>query len=340
MRIDLRSDTLTKPTPEMLQVMQQAEVGDDVFGEDPTVNALEDKAAKIFGHEAGIFCPSGTMTNQVAINVHTSPGDEVICGNVAHIYVYEGGGIARNSGSSVRLIVGDRGRITLEQVAKNINNPKDVHLPLTRLVSVEDTSNRGGGAVYDVNELKSISAFCRERGLIFHNDGARVFNALAENEADPKEYGRVFDSISICLSKGLGAPVGSVLVGNKEFIYKARRVRKVFGGGMRQAGYLAAAGIYALDHHVERLKEDHANARKVGKVLTELPWVDAVMPVETNILVFEPKGDREPILDQLLAQEVYAMAFGEHGIRMVFHLDISDEMVEHLVGVIKGVREY
>jgi len=338
MRIDLRSDTVTKPTPEMLQAMQQAEVGDDVFGEDPTVNALEDKAARIFGHEAGIFCPSGTMTNQIAINVHTSPGDEVICSDFSHIYLYEGGGIARNSGASVRLLSGNNGRISVEQVAESMNDPEAVYLPMTTLVSVEDTTNRGGGAVYNLNELKKISDFCRKNELLLHLDGARVFNALIENKAKPEEYGRMFDSISICLSKGLGAPVGSVLLGSSEFIKKARRVRKVFGGGMRQAGYLAAAGIYALDHHVDRLKEDHANARRIGDVLAGLDWVKEVMPVETNIIVFEPSRDRMRILDELHKQDVHAMPFGQHGIRMVFHLAISKEMVERLVGVIEGIR--
>lgn len=337
MKIDLRSDTVTKPTPAMLEAMQNAEVGDDVFGEDPTVNALEDKAAKIFGHEAGIFCPSGTMTNQIAINVHTSPGDEVICSDFSHIYLYEGGGIARNSGSSVRLLSGNNGRITADQVAQSINDPEAVYLPLTTLVSVEDTTNRGGGAVYDLNELKKISDFCRKNGLLFHLDGARVFNALIENKANPAEYGQMFDSISICLSKGLGAPVGSVLLGSADFIKKARRVRKVFGGGMRQAGYLAAAGIYALDHHFERLSEDHQHARKVGDTLASRPWVETVMPVDTNIIVFEPSRDRMQILDKFKSKDVHAMPFGQRGIRMVFHLDISGEMVDRLVGVIEGI---
>ncbi len=337
MRIDLRSDTVTKPTPAMLEAMINAEVGDDVFGEDPTVNALEEKAAKIFGHESGLFCPSGTMTNQIAINVHTTPGDEVICSDLSHIYLYEGGGVARNSGASMRLLPGNNGRITAQQVASSINDPEAVYLPLTTLVSLEDTTNRGGGAVYDVNELSRISSYCRKNGLAIHNDGARVFNALTENGADPKEYGSLFDSISICLSKGLGSPVGSVLLGNKSFIKKARRVRKVFGGGMRQAGYLAAAGIYALDHHRQKLKRDHANTRKVGQVLARMDWMDNVLPVETNIIVFEPALQREPILEKLLEQNVYAMPFGDRGIRMVFHLDISDDMINRLVEVIEGV---
>ncbi len=330
---DLRSDTVTKPTEQMLLAMQQAEVGDDVFGEDPTINALEQKAADIFGHEAGLFCPSGTMTNQVAINVHTQPGDEVTCSETAHIYIYEGGGIAKNSGASVRLLPGDRGRFTAAQVEAAIN-PDDVHMPVTKMVAVEDTSNRGGGAIYDFSELKKISELCRSKYLILHCDGARVFNALVESGMDPKKYGQLFDSISICLSKGLGAPVGSVLIGNKDFIKKARRVRKVFGGGMRQAGYLAAAGIYALDHHVERLREDHAHARHIGSVLEKQSWVKSVVPVETNILVFETEVPREEILQRLKEQAVLAMPFGAQAIRMVFHLDVPEQKVNRLADIL------
>ena len=331
MIIDLRSDTVTKPTPAMLEAMMAAAVGDDVFGEDPTVNALEEKTAAIFGHEAGLFCPSGTMTNQIAINVHTSPGDEVICSELSHIYLYEGGGVARNSGASVRLLPGKDGRISLQQVAASINDPEAVYLPLTSMVSVEDTTNRGGGAVYSVEVLKELSDFCRGRGLAFHNDGARVFNALAENNTPAIEYGKLFDSISVCLSKGLGAPVGSVLVGSCSFVKKARRVRKVLGGGMRQAGYLAAAGIYALDHHVERLREDHLQAKQCAEALAKQSWVADVLPVSTNIIVFEPSVPREDILQPLQQADVYALPFGDRGIRMVFHLDVSPQMVEKLL---------
>ncbi len=336
MTIDLRSDTVTKPTKQMLLAMQQAEVGDDVFGEDPTINALEKKAADIFGHEAGLFCPSGTMTNQVAINVHTQPGDEVICSDTAHIYIYEGGGIAKNSGASVRLLPGDRGRFTAAQVEAAIN-PDDVHQPMSKLVAVEDTSNRGGGAIYDFTELKKISELCRNKDLKLHCDGARVFNALVETGTDSKKYGQLFDSISICLSKGLGAPVGSVLIGNKDFIKKARRVRKVFGGGMRQAGYLAAAGIYALDHHVERLAEDHAHARHIGSVLEKQSWVKEVVPVETNILVFQTEVPRTEMLQRLKEQAVLAMPFGDQAIRMVFHLDVREEKVNRLAGILSRI---
>ena len=264
--IDLRSDTVTRPTPEMLQAMFSASVGDDVLKDDPTVNALEEKIATLFGMEAAIFCPSGTMSNQIAIKVHTRPGDEVICHKLSHVYYYEGGGIAFNSGSSVCLLEGDHGRITAEDVEAHIN-PDDIHRPQTRLISVENTMNKGGGAIYDFNELKKIGDVCKRHGLGYHLDGARLFNALVETKESPKQYGELFDSISICLSKGLGAPVGSLLLGSKAFIKQASRMRKVMGGGMRQSGFLAAAGIYALDNNIERLKEDHLRARLIGEEL-------------------------------------------------------------------------
>lgn len=330
MIIDLRSDTVTKPSEGMLRAMQNAKVGDDVFGEDPTVVELEVRAASIFGHEAGLFCPSGTMTNQIAINVHTRPGDEVICCDVAHIYVYEGGGIARNSGASTRLLHGDRGRFSAAQVA-SVLNPDDVHYPISRLVAVEDSCNRGGGSVYEFEDLQEIGALCKSKGLAFHNDGSRVFNALQFSGNNPLAYGKLFDSISICLSKGLGAPVGSVLVGNKDFIRQAKRVRKVFGGGMRQAGYIAAAGIYALDNHVARLAEDHFHATQMSETLKECSFVKNVFPVQTNILVLELKElSRPEFIANLKDKGVLAMPFGQNGIRMVFHLDITPEMVKKL----------
>ena len=258
--IDFRSDTVTRPTPGMLAFMQSAPVGDDVFGEDPSIISLERITAAKFGMEAGLFCPSGTMTNQLAIKTHTQAGDEVICDELSHIYQYEGGGIAFNSGCSVKLLHGDRGRVTAEQVLAGIN-AQDVHKPITSLVSLENTSNRGGGACYDFNEFKNIKNITEQHGLALHLDGARLFNAIVYKQEAAIDYGKIFDSISICLSKGLGAPVGSVLIGSHSFITKARRWRKVFGGGMRQAGYLAAAGIYAMDHHVDRLADDHKNAK-------------------------------------------------------------------------------
>lgn len=265
--IDFRSDTLTKPSPAMLEAMFNAKVGDDVFGEDPAVNELEEKAAGMFGMEAAIFCPSGTMTNQIAIKCHTQPGDEIICDKLSHIYQYEGGGIAFNSGCSVKLIDGDHGRITAEQIEASINNRNDAHKAYSKLVSLENTANRGGGACYNFEDIKSIKKICEANDLLLHLDGARLFNALVEKNESPKDYGKLFDSISICVSKGLGAPVGSILIGKKNLIAKARRIRKVFGGGMRQAGYLAAACVYALDNNIERLKEDHLHAKQLAIAL-------------------------------------------------------------------------
>src|SRR5215471_3375413 len=266
MLIDYRSDTVTKPTAGMMEAMMHAKVGDDVFGEDPSINELEALTANMFGMEAAIFCPSGTMTNQIGIKCHSQPGDEVICDENAHVYQYEGGGIAFNSGASVKLLPGDRGRITAKQVKIAINSD-DNHKAHTSLVCLENTSNRGGGSCYDFEEIRKIREVCKDSNLRFHLDGARLFNALVEKNETPKQYGEIFDSVSICLSKGLGCPVGSVLIGKRDFIKKARRVRKVFGGGMRQAGFLAAAGIYALQNHISRLKEDHRHAKQIGEVL-------------------------------------------------------------------------
>jgi threonine aldolase len=265
MMIDFRSDTQTRPSAAMLEAMNQAKVGDDVYGEDPSVNELEARSAEMFGMEAAVFCPSGTMTNQIAIKCHTQPGDEVICDGSSHIYQYEGGGIALNSGASVRLLSGDRGRITATQVAEAIN-PDDVHKANSSLVSLENTSNRGGGSCYELEEISRIREVCDRHGLILHLDGARLFNALVARNQSPKDYGKLFHTISICLSKSLGCPVGSLLLGSTPVIKKARRFRKVFGGGMRQAGYLAAAGLYALENNIERLEQDHQKARQIAKL--------------------------------------------------------------------------
>src|SRR5215211_5906694 len=286
--IDYRSDTFTKPTPGMLEAMFKAKVGDDVFGEDPTVNELEAMSAELFGMEAAVFCPSGTMTNQIAIKCHTQPGDEVICDVSSHIYQYEGGGIAFNSGASVKLLYGDKGRITAQQVLDNIN-ADDVHKAHTSLVSLENTSNRGGGSCYEIEEIKKIKTVCDENNLILHLDGARLFNALIQKKQTPNEYGQLFNSISICLSKSLGCPVGSLLLGDAPFIKKARRVRKAFGGGMRQAGFLAAAGIYALRNNVQRLEEDHRHAAVLAEAISVKEFTAFVLPVETNIVIFELK---------------------------------------------------
>jgi len=339
MKADLRSDTFTKPTAEMLEAMMTAEVGDDVFGEDPSINALEDKAASLFGMEAGLFCPSGTMTNQIAVRVHTQIQDEIICDIRSHVYQYEGGGIASNSGVSVKLLDGDRGRITASDVVQNIN-PDDIHKPVTRLVGIENTVNKGGGSIYDIHELRNIKKVCDKNGLKMHLDGARLFNALVETGEPPSQYGEIFDTISICLSKGLGAPVGSVLLGSGEMIKKARRVRKVFGGGMRQAGFLAAAGTYALDNHVDRLKDDHIRAREIGKTLVDLTYIKDVMPIDTNIIIFTLSEGVEThdILEKLKVKNVLALPFGPRQIRMITHLDYSDEMLDHTIHVLKNLR--
>jgi len=338
MIIDLRSDTLTKPTPGMLQAMWAAEVGDDVFGEDPTINALEQKAAAMFGMEAGLFCPSGTMTNQIAIRLHTRPQTEVICHKYSHIYLYEGGGIMSNSHASVKLLDGNYGKITAEDIADNIS-PDDVHACETTLVSLENTMNKGGGSIYTLDEVKPIRELCNHHGLKLHLDGARLFNALVETGDSPKDWGAMFDTISICLSKGLGCPVGSLLLGSKEEIKRARKVRKAFGGGMRQAGFLAAAGIYALDHHIERLKEDHARARKLGKMLEAYPLISEVFPVATNIVIARLKDiSPEEMLLKLAAKEIKAVKFGKDQIRFVTHLDFGDEALEEFGRRVKEIK--
>lgn len=337
--IDYRSDTVTKPTPAMLAAMHAAPVGDDVFGEDPTINLLEQKTAKIFGFEAGIFCPSGTMTNQLAIKCHTQAGDEVICDEISHIYQYEGGGIAFNSGCSVRLLQGDRGRLTAAQVQAAIN-PIDVHKPITSLVSLENTSNRGGGACYDFNTFYDIQKVTKSNQLALHLDGARVFNAIVHKKEAAADYGKVFDSVSVCLSKGLGAPVGSVLVGNAKFIQKARRWRKVFGGGMRQAGYLAAAGIYALDHHVDRLAEDHLKAIALKDALEASSFVDHVLPVETNIVIAVMTGSYTPaaFVQALKEENVLAYVMTPTQVRFVLHLDISSDDLNKTIEIIQKIK--
>ena len=331
--IDLRSDTVTKPSPAMRQAIANALVGDDVFKEDPTVLELEAYGAKLFGKEAALFCSSGTQTNQIAINVHVQPGGEVICHEESHIYKYEGGGIAKNSGASVRLLPGDRGRIDAQTIAQWINPSHDVHFPLTQLISLEDTANRGGGAVYERSEIAQISQLCKELKLPLHLDGARVFNALAVNGLTPQAYGAFYDSISICLSKGLGAPVGSLLLGSASFIEKARRVRKVFGGGMRQAGMIAAGGLYALQHHVERLHEDHLHAKQLEQALASCRYIASVLPVQTNIVVanLQDPSQRDSFIELLRAKGIACMAFGPGMIRMVTHLDISKEDIAYCV---------
>lgn len=336
--IDFRSDTVTRPTPAMLDAMRKAPVGDDVFGEDPSVNQLESICHTLFGMEAAIFCPTGTMTNQIAIKCHTQPGDEVICDKMSHVYQYEGGGIAFNAGASVRLIEGDRGRVTAEQVKESIN-PNDIHKPVSTLVSLENTANRGGGSCYNFNELQAIKEVCLQNNLKLHLDGARLFNALVAKNETAKQYGEVFDSISICLSKGLGAPVGSVLIGTKQLIAKARRMRKVFGGGMRQAGFMAAAGIYALENNIARLADDHKHAQQIAEALKVKDFTGEILPVETNIIIFEVNGRyTAPALAQKLKEEgVFAIAISPKQIRMVVHLDILPADVQQTINVINSL---
>ena len=337
MQVDLRSDTVTKPTPGMMEAMMNAKVGDDVFGEDPTINALEQKAAAIFGKEAGLFCPSGTMTNQIAIKCFTQPLDELIADQTAHVYRYEGGGIAFNSSVSARLLNGERGIITAGMIEPEINAIND-HYPRTSLVVLENTSNRGGGSCYSLENIKPIAALCEARGLKLHLDGARIFNALAKTGDKAADYGQYFDGISVCLSKGLGAPVGSVLLSDKETIRYARRVRKVFGGGMRQAGFLAAAGIYALDHHVERLKIDHSHAQILAGALRNCPAVSQVLPVETNLIIFDTIEPAASFLEKLAAHGIKALSTHQHRIRFVLHLDVHPDMVEYVVNVLKMLK--
>ncbi|GAA5034613.1 threonine aldolase [Marivirga lumbricoides] len=334
--IDLRSDTVTRPTVTMKEVMMEAEVGDDVFGEDVTINTLEKKAANYFGMEAGLFCPSGTMTNQIAIKLHSGPLTEVICDQKSHVYLYEGGGIAYNSMASVRLLDGDRGRITAEMIADNINNPDDIHAPVSKLVSLENTMNKGGGCFYDFQEIEKISKLCKEKGLKLHLDGARLFNALVASKDNAEKYGEHFNTISICLSKGLGCPVGSVLLGSVEDIKKARRIRKVLGGGMRQAGFLAAAGIYALDNHIERLSEDHERAKKLAYALQDKSYVEKVLPVDTNIVIFtlSDKMLAADFVNKLKESGILAVTFGKHDVRFVTHLDFNDQQLEKCIEII------
>lgn len=337
MTIDLRSDTVTKPSQAMYHAMMSAEVGDDVFNEDPTVLALEEKVAKLFNKESALFCPSGTMTNQIAIKCHTQPGDELICDVNSHIYNYEGGGISFNSGVQARLVNGNRGRISVDDIEQNINADYD-WLTRTSLVSLENTVNRAGGSYYTLDQIKAIKSFCSEKNLPLHLDGARLFNALIETKESAMDYGNQFDSISICLSKGLGAPVGSVLLGTTPFIKKARRVRKVFGGGMRQAGILAAAGIYALDNNINRLSEDHKRAKQIEMELKKLPFVEDIMPVDTNIVIFT-LSDKMPITvfeNTLKENGIKMAAFGKQTVRFVTHLDFTDVMLDRLTEVLRS----
>ena len=329
--IDLRSDTVTKPTPKMLEAMMSAPVGDDVFNEDPSINKLQEKAAQLFGMEDALFCPSGTMTNQIAISAHVGALEEIIVEKESHIYQYEGGGIFHNSRASVKLVDGINGKLNAKQVLSAIS-PDDIHKAVTRLVSLENTTNRGGGDTYTLQELRDIRKVVDENGLLLHLDGARVFNALIEESYEAIDLGKIFDSISICLSKGLGCPVGSLLLGSKDFIKKSRRIRKVLGGGMRQAGFLAQAGSYALDNHIERLREDHKLAKDLESILLNFSFIERVVPVKTNIVIFHLREDLDPsiFLEYLKSNGILAVHFGEQAIRFVTHLDIREEFLEEI----------
>ncbi len=336
MKINLISDTVTKPTPQMLEAMMQAKVGDDVFKSDPTVIELQKKLAAMFGMEDALFFPSGSMANQAAIKLHTNPGEQLICDKWAHVYNFEGGGAAANSGVSCLLIDGERGMYKAIQLDGFINNPDNIHIATTSLVCIENTTNKGGGACWDFEEIKKIKQVCIDNNLSFHLDGARLFNALVAKNETPKQYGDLFDTISICLSKGLGAPIGSVLLGTKAHIKKALRIRKLFGGAMRQVGYLAAAGIYALDNNVERLAEDHKKAKEIGKTLSELPYVKHVEPIETNIIIFNLKDniDENAFMNSLETNEILISNMGQDKLRMVIHLDITDDMLQKVITVL------
>jgi threonine aldolase len=339
MLIDLISDTVTRPTPGMLNAMMNAKVGDDVFMSDPTVNELQEKVAQLFGMEDALFFPSGTMANQAAIKLHTQPGDKLICDKYAHVYNYEGGGAAFNSGVTCKLIDGERGMFTAIQLEEAVAGRSDIHVPFSSLVCIENTTNKGGGACWNFNELQKIEKVCRVNKLAYHLDGARLFNALVAKNETPKQYGELFDTISICLSKGLGAPIGSILVGSKIHIAKALRIRKLFGGAMRQAGFLAGAAIYALENHVERLAKDHLKAKEIGAILNNLDYVIKVESIETNIVIFYVKdevGDQN-FIQKMKDKKILLTPMGEGRIRIVTHLDYTDEMHEKLL---KELRDF
>lgn len=338
--IDLRSDTVTRPTKGMLQAIMTAKVGDDVYKEDPTVNELEEKLAGMFGMDEALFFPTGSMANQAAIKLHTQPAEQLICDKWAHVYNYEGGGVSFNSGVSCKLVDGERGMITASQVEENINPPDFYHSPLTSLVCLENTTNKGGGACYDLEEIKKIRSVCNKHNLGFHLDGARLFNALVAKNESAKDYGKLFDTISVCLSKGLGTPMGSVLIGNKELMKNAIRVRKVLGGGMRQVGFMAAAGVYALDNHVERLAEDQKRAIEIGETLRRQQYVANVEPVETNIVIFylRKPSEEADFMKQLQKEKIRISNMGHGKLRIVTHLDYSEKMHQRFQEILEGIK--
>jgi threonine aldolase len=338
--IDLRSDTVTKPTAAMRKTMAEAEVGDDVYGEDPTVNALQQKVAAILGKEAAIYVSSGTMANQLAIKSHTQPGDEVIMDATSHPYNFEGGGIAAVSGVQVYGLQGVRGILDASQIEAAIR-PDDHHYAQTRLICIENTHNRGAGSIYPLKNMEEIHTLAKKRGLMVHLDGARLWNASVATGIKPNEYARHADSVSVCISKGLGAPVGSLVAGTKDFVHRVHRFRKMIGGGMRQAGILAAAGIYALDHHFERLKEDHANAKRLALGLQSIQGI-SIHPdrVETNILIFSVAGTgmtSAEVRDRMKREGVLMNALPNQEIRLVTHLDVTTEDIDRALAAFKRV---
>jgi threonine aldolase len=340
MEINLFSDTVTKPTPEMLQYMFNAKVGDDVFKQDPTVNELEASLADLFGKEAALFFPSGTMANQTAIKLHTNPGDELICDKWGHVFLYEAGGVAFNSGVSCNLIDGNRGMITAEQVENAINDPEFYHAPMTKLVCVENTTNKGGGACYDITELQKIKQVCVDHNLKYHLDGARLWNAMIAKKQQPKQFGELFNTISVCFSKGLGCPIGSVLLSDAKTMHKALRIRKIFGGNLRQSGYLAAAGIYALQNNINRLEEDHRRAKELGSQLKQCSWVAVVEPVETNIVVFsaQPHIKDQEVIEKLKQKGISISLMAKGKLRIVTHLDYRQVMHEYVLEILQKIE--
>lgn len=339
MKVNLISDTVTRPTEEMLAYMFEAAVGDDVFKEDPSVNALEQKVARLFGKEAALFFPSGTMANQTAIKLHTQPGEQVICDHYAHIFNYEGGGASFNSGVSCALIAGDRGRITAEQIQQKINPTDFYHSPRTALVVIENTTNKGGGACYEMDNIKKIARLCKDKNLPLHLDGARLWNAMVATSTAPIDYGRLFDTISVCFSKGLGAPIGSALVGSREAIDKALRIRKMLGGGMRQAGYLAAAATYAIDYHWKDLAEDHRKAKELGEALLQLKGLKHLAPVDTNIVIFEMKSKaiEDQFLNEMTASTIQLISMGSGKLRFVTHRDYTEDQHSYVLNCLKKI---
>ena len=336
--IDLRSDTITKPCAKMLDAMLKAKVGDDVYGEDPTVKRLENLVADYFGMDRAMFFPSGTMANQVAIKLHTNPGDQVIAHKYSHVYNYEGGGASFNSGVSFKLLDGEKGIFSTDELTSAIN-PKDFyHAPLSKLVSLENTTNKGGGHCWDFNDFESIKKICSDNNLGLHMDGARIWNSIIAKNDNPKLYGNIFDTVSVCLSKGLGCPIGSILVGKKNFIDKAIRIRKILGGGMRQVGYLAAAGLYAIQNNISRLLIDHERAKEISLKFLSKDFIKTINDVETNIIILELNDSvqKKIIIDYFSKNEIVFdwFSMGPEKIRIVTHLDYSIDNHNHLMEIV------